>query len=83
MHIAVCPIATYRRGLFLSRKAGIDRKALEGKTIYVKNAQTDKDFQYMDKARSGGDKVRISGTSRGCDKKVIGVLRVYIQGQRV
>ncbi len=65
-----------QKGPILIEESGIDRKALEGKTIYVKNAQTDKDFQYMDKARSEGIK-SVLVVPLVADKKVIGVLRVY------
>jgi len=64
------------KGPVLIEESGLDRKALEGKTIYLKNAQTDKDFQYMDKARAEGIK-SVLVVPLIAEKKVIGVLRVY------
>jgi len=64
------------KGPVLIEESGLDRKALEGKTIYLKNAQTDKNFQYMDKAKAEGIK-SVLVVPLTAEKKVIGVLRVY------
>jgi GAF domain-containing protein len=58
------------------KESGLDKKALKGKTIWLKNAQTDDDFQYKDKAKAEGIKsVLVVPLMVG--KKAIGVIRVY------
>lgn len=70
-----------RKGPVLVAESGLDKKALTGKTIWLKNAQTDKDFQYKDKARAEGIKsVLVVPLTVG--KKAIGVLRVYTEKER-
>ena len=67
-----------RKGPVLVKESGLDKKALKGETIYLKNAQTDNDFQYQDKARAEGIKsVLVVPLMAG--KKAIGVLRVYTE----
>lgn len=70
-----------RKGPVLIKESGLDQKALKGKTIYLKNAQTDKGFQYKDKARAEGIKsVMVVPLMVG--KKAVGVLRVYSEKVR-
>jgi len=70
-----------RKGPVVVKESGLDQKALKGKTIYLKNAQTDKGFQYKDKAKTEGIKsVLVVPLTVG--KKVVGVLRVYSEKVR-
>jgi len=62
-------------------KAALTRKALRGKTIYLKDAQTDKNFQYTEKARAEGIK-SVLVVPLMIEKKAIGVMRVYTDKTR-
>ncbi|HOF06217.1 MAG TPA: GAF domain-containing protein [Syntrophales bacterium] len=64
------------KGPILVDESGVDKKALKGRTIYLKDAQTDKGFQYGDKARAEGIK-SVLVVPLVVEKKAIGVLRVY------
>ena len=65
-----------RKGPVLVKESGLDQKALRGKTVWIENAQTDKDFQYQSKARAEGiTSLLVVPLMLG--KKAIGVLRVY------
>ena len=65
-----------KKGPVLVKESGLDQKVLKGELIYVKNAQTDPNFQYGAGARTEGIKsVIVAPLMTG--KKVIGVLRVY------
>ncbi|MBU0987762.1 MAG: GAF domain-containing protein, partial [Proteobacteria bacterium] len=63
------------------KESGLDQKALKGKAIYLKNAQTDKDFQYKDKARAEQIK-SVLVVPLMVEKKAVGVLRVYSEKVR-
>jgi GAF domain-containing protein len=65
-----------RKGPVLVEESGLDKKALGGKTIWLKNAQSDKDFQYQDKAKAEGIK-SVLVVPMMAEKKSIGVLRAY------
>lgn len=65
-----------RKGPILVAESGLDKKALKGKTIWLKNAQTDKDFQYQEKAKAEGIK-SVLVVPLLAEKKSIGVLRAY------
>jgi signal transduction protein with GAF and PtsI domain len=65
-----------RKGPVLVEKSGIDRKALKGETIWIKDAQTDPNFQYRDRAKEEGIK-SVLAVPLGIGKNMIGVLRVY------
>jgi signal transduction protein with GAF and PtsI domain len=65
-----------RKGPVLVEKSGLDRKALKGKSILIKDAQTDKNFQYRERAKDEGIK-SVLVVPLGIGKKIIGVLRVY------
>ena len=65
-----------RKGPVLVKESGLDQKALKGKLIWIKNAQTDPDFQYGAGARTEGIKSVIVVPLKAANK-VIGVLRVY------
>ena len=62
-------------------ESGLDKKALKGKSVLLKNAQKDKNFQYRDKARSEGIK-SVLVVPLMVEKKAIGVLRVYTDKEK-
>jgi len=64
------------KGPIMVEESGLDRKALKGKTIWLKDAQTNRDFQYGAKARSEGIK-SVLVVPLLLEKKAVGVLRVY------
>ncbi len=70
-----------RKGPILVEESGLDKRTLGGKTIRLKNAQTDKDFQYNEKARAEGIK-SVLVVPLMVEKKAIGVLRVYSAEER-
>lgn len=70
-----------RKGPVVVKESGLDQKALKGKTIYLKNAQTDKGFQYKDKAKTEGIK-SVLVVPLMVEKKVVSVLRVYSEKVR-
>lgn len=65
-----------KKGPVLVKESGLDQKALSGQLIWIKNAQTDPDFQYGAGAKAEGIKSVIVIPLK-IDKNVIGVLRVY------
>ncbi len=69
------------KGPILIRESELDRKVIGGKTILIKDAQTDKQFQYGEKAKAEGIK-SVFVVPLAVDKKVIGVLRVYASETR-
>jgi len=65
-----------RKGPVLIKESGLDQKVLKGKIIWIRDAQTDPDFQYSAGAKAEGFRsVIVAPLTTG--KKVIGVLRVY------
>lgn len=64
------------KGPILIKESGLDQKALSGETLWLKNVQTDKDFQYRAKAKAEGIK-SVFVVPLLVQKKAIGVLRVY------
>ena len=70
-----------RKGPVVVKESGLDQKALKGKTIYLKNAQTDKGFQYKGKAKTEGIK-SVLVVPLMVEKKAVGVLRVYSEKVR-
>jgi len=70
-----------RKGPVLVEKSGLDRKALKGETIWISDAQSDKNFQYGQRAKEEGIK-SVLVVPLGVGKKVIGVLRVYTEKTR-
>ncbi len=65
-----------RKGPVLVEESGLDQKALRGEVIWLENAQTNKDFQYGEKAKTEGIKSVLVVPLR-VGEKFIGVLRVY------
>jgi signal transduction protein with GAF and PtsI domain len=70
-----------KKGPVLIKESGLDQKVLKGERIYIKNAQTDPNFQYGSGAKAEGIKsVFVAPLISG--KTVIGVLRVYSENVR-
>ena len=70
-----------RKGPVVVEESGLDKKALRGKSVLLKNAQKDKNFQYRDKARAEGIK-SVLVVPLMIEKKAIGVLRVYTDKEK-
>jgi signal transduction protein with GAF and PtsI domain len=69
------------KGPVLVKESGIDRRALGGKTIWIRDAQSDRDFQYTAEAKK--EKIRsILVVPLVVGKKAIGVLRAYTKEER-
>jgi signal transduction protein with GAF and PtsI domain len=69
------------KGPVLVKESGIDRGALGGKTIWIRDAQSDRDFQYTANAKK--EKIRsILVVPLVVGKKAIGVLRAYTKEER-
>ena len=64
------------KGPILIKESGLDQKVLAGETVWLKNVQTDKDFQYGAKAKAEGIK-SVFVIPLLLRKNAIGVLRVY------
>lgn len=65
-----------RKGPVLVEESALDREAMEGKTVYLENAQTDPRFQYPEKARQEGiSSVLVAPLT--AEGKCVGVLRIY------
>ena len=67
-----------RKGPILVEESGLDRKVLKGRSVWLKDAQTAKDFQYGSMAKAEGIK-SILVVPLILEKKSIGVLRVYTE----
>ena len=65
-----------RKGPILIEESGLDRKVLRGRSVWLKDAQTAKDFQYGAMAKTEGIK-SVLVVPLMLEKKAIGVLRVY------
>lgn len=65
-----------RKGPVLIEESALDREALDGRTVYLENAQTDPRFQYPEKAKQEGIfSVLVAPLTAG--GKPVGVLRIY------
>jgi signal transduction protein with GAF and PtsI domain len=69
------------KGPVLVKESGLDRKSLKGQTMYVRNAQTDRNFQYRDMARREGI-ISVLVVPLRVGDNVIGVMRVYSGTER-
>jgi signal transduction protein with GAF and PtsI domain len=69
------------KGPILVAGSGLDRKALKGKPVFLKDAQTDKNFQYGEKAAVEGIR-SVLVVPLMLEKKAVGVLRVYTEKTR-
>jgi signal transduction protein with GAF and PtsI domain len=64
------------KGPMLVKESGIDRKALGGKTLLIRDAQSDRGFQYSAQAKK--EKIRsVLVVPLLVGEKAIGVLRAY------
>jgi len=70
-----------RKGPITIEESGLDKKALQGEIICLKNAQEDDDFQYKEKAKSEGIK-SVLVVPLMVESNVVGVLRVYSSEER-
>jgi signal transduction protein with GAF and PtsI domain len=64
------------KGPILVEESGLDQKALKGKSVWLKDVQTSKFFQYGAKAKTEGIK-SVLVVPLLLEKNAIGVLRVY------
>lgn len=64
------------KGPIVVAESKVDQNALKGKTIWLKNARTDDDFQYRERAKAEGI-ASVLVLPLTVEKKVIGVVRVY------
>lgn len=70
-----------RKGPINVAESGLDKRALAGEMVWLKNAQTDPHFQYQEKARAEGiASVLVVPLLVG--KRAVGVLRVYAAQER-
>jgi GAF domain-containing protein len=58
------------------KESGLDQQALKGETVCLKDARTDKNFQYGAKAAAEGVR-SVLVVPLMLEKKAVGVLRVY------
>jgi GAF domain-containing protein len=65
-----------RKGPVLIDESALDREALEGKTVYLDNAQTDPRFQYPEKAKQEGI-YSVLVAPLTAEGVCVGVLRIY------
>jgi signal transduction protein with GAF and PtsI domain len=65
-----------RKGPILIEESGLDRRVLKGRSVWIENVQTAKDFQYGAMAQVEGIK-SVLVVPLMLEKKAIGVLRVY------
>jgi signal transduction protein with GAF and PtsI domain len=68
--------AYIKKGPILVEGSGLDQKVLKGKTIFLKDARTDKNFQYGTKAAAEGIK-SVLAVPLKVEKKAVGVMRAY------
>jgi len=64
------------KGPILVKESGLDQKALKGKTVFLKDVQTSKDFQYGARAKAEGI-MSVLVVPLLLEKDAIGVLRAY------
>jgi len=69
------------KGPIIVAESKVDQKALQGKTIWLENVQTDDHFQYREKAKAEGIK-SVLVLPLIVEKEEIGVLRVYTEDVR-
>lgn len=69
------------KGPVLVKESGVDRKSLKGETIYVRDAQTDRSFQYRAMAKAEKIKSVLVVPLKVADCS-IGVMRVYSETER-
>jgi signal transduction protein with GAF and PtsI domain len=65
-----------KKGPVLVKESGLDKSALLGKTLWLKDVRTDANFQYREKAKEEGIK-SVLVLPLSLESRAIGVLRVY------
>lgn len=65
-----------RKGPVLIEESALDREAMEGKTVYLENAQSDPRFQYPEKAKQEGI-YSVLVAPLTAEGACVGVLRIY------
>ncbi|MFC1532625.1 GAF domain-containing protein [Thermodesulfobacteriota bacterium] len=65
-----------RKGPVLVEESGLDREALEGRTVYMEDAQQDPRWQYPDRAKQEGI-FSVLVAPLTAKSEVVGVLRIY------
>lgn len=65
-----------RKGPILVEESALDRDALQGRTVYLENAQSDERFQYPEKAKQEGI-FSLLVAPLTAEGKPVGVLRIY------
>lgn len=71
-----------RKGKLDVEKSGLDRQAMAGEAVYVKNAQTDPRFQYPQAAKDEGIISVLVVPLKLEESRIIGVMRVYSDTDR-
>lgn len=71
-----------RKGSVEVGKSGLDKEALTGATVLVKDATTDSRFQYQEAAKTEGIRSVLVVPLKLEDTKIIGVMRVYSDVER-
>ena len=71
-----------KKGPIEVAKSPIDRHALQGKTVQVRDVTKDKRFQYAKEAKKEGVKSVICVPLQ-CEERLLGVLRIYTKDERV
>lgn len=70
-----------RKGPVLVKESGLDRRVLGGKTIWIRDVQSDRNFQYTAEAKK--EKIKsVLVVPLIVEKKAIGVLRAYTTEER-
>jgi len=64
------------KGPVLIAESGLDQKALKGRSVWIEDARSDKDFQYGPMARAEGIRSLLVVPLMH-EKKAMGVMRVY------
>lgn len=70
-----------RKGPVTVKDSRLDQRALTGETIYLRDAQTDGDFQYGDRARDEGIR-SVLVVPLMVEGRAVGVLRAYADDVR-
>lgn len=70
-----------RKGTVEVEKSGIDKEALAGKIVSIRDARTDSRFQYQERAREEGI-ISVIVVPLTVENSVIGVVRVYAAEER-
>jgi signal transduction protein with GAF and PtsI domain len=71
-----------RKGKVEVAKSQLDKEALAGNPVYIKDASSDARFQYQEAAKNEGITSLLVVPLKIEDKKIIGVMRVYSGRER-